>query len=54
MNEEASRCNGCGGHFFWKATSKQTGPKLEVLSLVCMLSLIGLSYWLLVGRTPLK
>ena len=54
MNEEARQCNGCGGHFFWEATNKQTEPKLEVFSLVCMLSLIGLSYWLLIGRTPLK
>ena len=40
--------------FFWEVTNQQTEPKLEVFSLVFMLSLIGFSYWLLVWRTPLK
>jgi len=54
MNEEARQCNGCGGRVFWEVTNQQTEPKLEVFSLVFMLSLIGFSYWLLVWRTPLK
>jgi hypothetical protein len=54
MNEEARQCNGCGGRFFWEAKDQHAEPKLEVFSIVCMLSLIGFSYWLLIGRTPLR